>query len=177
MRKAFFVVLVVAGALVVARSDVSACGDKFLLAGRGARFQRGYCALRPASILVYVNSKSGRAALMGDPHFLNALKQAGHKPQAIRDLGEFNDLIASGRYDLVLAEFADVAVLEQHLRTISSKPLLLPIMYKPSEADVAAATQQYGAILKAPNKITHFLNVIDDVMKAGQARTKAASGE
>jgi hypothetical protein len=175
MRKMLFVLLALAGTLGVGGQDVSACGDKFLLAGRGARFQRGYCAIHPASILVYANPKSGRAAAMGDPQFLNALKQAGHKPQMIAELGKFDDLIASGRYDIVLADFADAAVLEQHLKTTPSKSLLLPVMYKPSTADVAAATQHYGAVLKAPDKITHFLNVIDDVMKARQAGIRAST--
>ena len=86
MRRVFFVLLLVTGTLVVSWNDVSACGDKFLLTGRGARLQHGYCALHPASILVYVNSKSGPAAAMRNPQFLNALKQAGHKPQVISDL-------------------------------------------------------------------------------------------
>ena len=45
-------------------------------------------------------------------------------------------------------------------------------MYKSSEADIAAAMQQYGSVLKAPDKITYFLNVIDDVMKAAHARSE-----
>ena len=60
----------------------------------------------------------------------------------------------------------DAAAVEQQLHMSVAKPLLLPIMYKPSNADLAAAMQQYGAVLKAPDHVTHFLSVIDDAMKA-----------
>ena len=33
--------------------SVEACEDKFLLVGRGTRFQRAYAAIHPASIVVY----------------------------------------------------------------------------------------------------------------------------
>jgi hypothetical protein len=169
--------LLLAGAVGLSWRDVSTCGDKFLLVGRLARFQRSYCALHPASILIYVNPKSHRATAMSDPEFLGALKLAGHKPETVTQQSKFADLFVSGRYDLVLAEFSDAPDLARQLEMATAKPLLLPIMYKANKTDLAAAAQQYGAVLSAPDRITHFLGVIDDVMKARQAAIRAANSE
>ena len=35
-----------------------ACGDKFMLVGRGVRFQRAYAAIHPASILILLPPKA-----------------------------------------------------------------------------------------------------------------------
>jgi hypothetical protein len=46
------------------------------------------------------------------------------------------------------------------------KPTLVPILFKANKVEIAAAEKQFGAVLQAPDRITHFLSVIDDVMKA-----------
>lgn len=176
MRRISIAGLLLAGVFSVGSHDVSACGDKFLLVGRGARYQRAYCALHPASILVYINPKSPRAGSMGSPEFLNALTLAGHKPQTVASLGRFVELLSAGpRYDIVLAEFPDAKALGLQLQPIAAKPLLLPIMYKPAKAEQTAAEQQFGTVLKAPDSIMHFLGVIDDAMKARLRAVKTAT--
>jgi hypothetical protein len=44
-------ILAVATMLLQATNAVQACGDKFLLVGRGVEFHRAYAALYPASIV------------------------------------------------------------------------------------------------------------------------------
>jgi hypothetical protein len=173
LKNSLALLLIAAAFFCLGSQKVSACGDKFLVVGRGARLQRAYCAIRPATILVYVNPKSERAAAMRDPQFEKALTLAGHKPQIVSDLSKVGELVGAGHFDIVLADFADAAAVERQLGTAAMKPALLPIMYKPSETEITAAVQHFGAILKAPDRITHFLSVIDDVVKArqkGQAR-------
>jgi hypothetical protein len=177
MRKMSFVLLAVVALSVVASPDARACGDKFLLTGRRARFQRAYCAIHPASILVYVNPKSSRAAAMRDPQFLNDLKMAGHKPQIVTEVGRLHELLAVASYDVILTELPDAGAIKQHLETSAPGAVLLPILYKPSNADLSLATQQYGTVLTAPDKMTHFLSVIDDVMRARRATTKVGTSE
>jgi len=52
--------LVVGGLALSASGSqaVSACGDKFLLVGRGVRFEQAYAAVHRASILIVVPIKS-----------------------------------------------------------------------------------------------------------------------
>jgi len=148
--------------------DAGACGDKFLVVGRGSRLLRAYCAIRPASILIYISPKSNRAKAMGDPQFHKALMQAGHKPQTISDLQRVGDTVGAGQFDIVLADIDDAAAVERQLSAVGAKPLLLPILYKASPEAIASATKQFGTVLTAPDRITHFLSVIDDAMKARQ---------
>jgi hypothetical protein len=69
-RTVSFAALLAVGALLWGRSDVAACGDKFLLIGHGRNFQRAYNAIHPASLLIYINTKSTRAATLSEPQFL-----------------------------------------------------------------------------------------------------------
>ena len=80
---AALVLLVAAGAIgLQAGGDAFACGDKFVRVGRGARYQRGYVALHPASIVVYMGSgATASGTLKGmEP----ALKAAGHKVVTVK---------------------------------------------------------------------------------------------
>jgi len=166
MRRNVLALLLIGTAFGISSEKATACGDKYLVVGRGARLQRAYCAVHPAAILVYVNPRSERAAAMGDPQFTKALTLAGHKTQALTDLSKVSGLVDSTRFDIVLVDFADAAAMERQLASASTKPSLLPILYKPSDAVMSAAMKQFGTVLKAPDRITHFLNIIDDVMKA-----------
>jgi hypothetical protein len=162
------VAVLVVACTISSAGDAGACGDKFLIVGRGSRLQRAYCAIRPASILVYINHKSNRAKAMGDPQFHKALVQAGHKSQTINDLERLGDRVGADQIDVVLADIADAAAVERQLSAVAPNALLLPILYKPSAEQIASATKQFGIVLTAPDRVTHFLGVIDDAMKARQ---------
>ena len=60
MRRTVGVLIVV---LVVAVPDLLACGDKFLIGGRGTRYQRPKNA-RAASVLIYADPASASAAAL-----------------------------------------------------------------------------------------------------------------
>ena len=59
-------------------AGIEACGDKFLLVGRGVKFQRAYAAIHPASILIYARPRTGAAMAIRDPNLQSSLKAAGH---------------------------------------------------------------------------------------------------
>src|SRR5258708_6435895 len=63
---------------------LSACGDKFLLVGRGVRFQRAYAAIRPASILIVLPPKSVKSAAVRDSGLRKALTMAGHRVEVVQ---------------------------------------------------------------------------------------------
>ena len=56
-----------------------ACGDKFLMAGRGAKFQRAYASVYPGKVLIYSQSSKNAKTAIRDPQLHKALRQAGHK--------------------------------------------------------------------------------------------------
>lgn len=164
MRK-LCVALLIAASVSTAGGDVSACGDKFLFIGRGTRFGRAYAAIHPASILIYINPNSAHAAIMRDPQLIKSLKQAGHQVQTVINVRTLSATLDSGAVDIVLADFSDATTLDSRLETTPSRPTLLPVLYRPTKDEAAGAARRFAFSVKAPDRATHFLNVIDDLMK------------
>jgi len=159
------VALLIAASGLGAAGDLSACGDKFLFIGRGTRFGRAYAAIHPASILIYVNPRSAHAAVMRDPQLASSLKQAGHQVQTVPDARALSATLHSGAIDIVLADVSEAPTLESQLETTPSRPTILPVLFRPTEEEAKEAAQRFQFSVKAPDRATHFLNVIDDLMK------------
>jgi hypothetical protein len=176
MRKLCVALLIVAAGLTAER-DVRACGDKFLFIGHGTRFGRAYAAIHPASILMYVNPDSPHAAVMRDPQLLTSLTQAGHRVQTVLDVRALSSALRYGAVDIVLADYSDVPTLDSRLETTPSAPTLLPVLYRATKDEAAGAAQRFSFCAKAPDRATHFLNLIDDLMKVRlEVRRHATSG-
>ena len=61
MRAYALILVGCAAVLLEATGAVQACGDKFLLVGRGVAFRRAYAAVYPASIVVYAQPQRSSA--------------------------------------------------------------------------------------------------------------------
>src|SRR5215813_14695465 len=93
--------------LVGSRSgDLSACGDKFVLVGRGILFQHAYAAVYPGSILIVQPPKAVKSAAVRDSRLVTALKLAGHKVDVVQQPANLADVLQRSAYDIVLAERA-----------------------------------------------------------------------
>jgi hypothetical protein len=141
---------------------VFACGDKLLVIGRGLRFQRAYAG-RQASLLIY-SSGSQNEAVPGTK-IASMLKQAGHRVQTAAGAAQLDTVLKSGKVDIILAEFADVGAIAPEVRSAPSNPVVLPILYRPSRAELAAAQKEYHVALKAPADEIRFLTAIDEALK------------
>src|SRR5262245_27479278 len=103
-------VLMLAAALAALQSgarSVQACGDKFLLAGRGAKFRQVYAAIYPASVVVYAHPQRGAGKAILDPRLLADLKQAGHRVSVLQEEQALSRALASDRIDVVLTDAVD----------------------------------------------------------------------
>jgi hypothetical protein len=157
---------------------VSACGDKFLLVGRGVRFQRAYAAIHPASILIILPPKSVKSAAVRDSRLMTALKMAGHRVEVVQQPANLSEVLGRSRHDLVLAEAADVPAIRDAAAGIGQgKPSIVSVLEQPSAAELTAARQQVEYVLKTPQSLSQILNLLDDVMKARlDGRPTVASG-
>jgi hypothetical protein len=160
MRKMMRVWLFLGGVVLLCWGDVQACGDKFLVVGRGIRY-KGKSA-HPASILMYMNPASRLPAAAKDVQLQAGLKQAGHKVQTVDDASALGAALESARFDLVLADISDSAGLEKRVASSPSKPVVVPVLYKATKEEMAAAKSQYGCALQAPSKDP--LAAIDEAM-------------
>ena len=72
-------VLITCAAVFLQDAAAQACGDKFLLLGRGVKFRRAYAAIYPALIVIYAPPQRHAAKAIRDPRLQSDLKLAGHR--------------------------------------------------------------------------------------------------
>jgi len=163
---------VVVGAAIAATmwTPVLACGDKFLLVGRGVRFQRAYAAVHPANILIYARSTTNADRAIRDPQFHKTLRQAGHQLSVIEDTTLFEQALRVAAFDIVLADLTEAPTIDALVLTAPSHPKALYVEY-PTGSTKALASQ-FMCELKAGDRATRFLDRIEDEMKT--RRTSAA---
>jgi hypothetical protein len=160
--------LKVAGAILgtaaLCTTAVLACGDHLLVIGRGVRFQHAYAQHR-GNLLIYATRSEGGATLK-NARLQATLKKVGHKLQTVEGASQLDEVLKSEKVDVVLADFADLAAISRELQSAPSKPVILPILFKPSKAELAAAQREYRFTLKAPADEVQYLTAIDEAMKS-----------
>ena len=106
--------------------DLIACGDKFLVAGRGTRYQRPKTA-RAASILIYADPASAVAASLKKEKVESVLKLEGHRATRVQSLEELSAVVSSGRYDVILTATSDSANVQRLLQTSRDAATVLSV--------------------------------------------------
>ncbi len=170
MRRGLIVAAAVVGLTASAARVGTACGDKFLAIGRGARFNQVYAAIYPAAILLYAPPGRASAPALLDLKFQASLTRAGHRLQVLTDEAPLGATLEAGRFDLVLADLTDVDALRARAARAPTQPTVLPVLAHPSKAELEAVKAKYQCEIKPSDKPSRFLSVIDDEM---QMRIKA----
>jgi hypothetical protein len=144
---------------------LNACGDKFILFGRGPRFQHAYAAVHAASILIVMPGGQVKSAAVRDPNLTTALKMAGHTVDIVRLPSDLTDTLNRKRYDMVLAERADAVAIFAIDVPGRLKPTTIAVLESPSKAVIDAAQDQIGCVLAMPQPLFKILNALDDIMQ------------
>lgn len=170
-----FSLIVVGCAAILANSDgVQACGDKFLLVGRGVAFRRAYAAVYPATIVLYAQPQRSVAKAIRDPRLQADLKLAGHTVVVVENDAALTRALQS-RVDLVLTDVADADRMSSQASTSPSKPTVLPVMYEPTKAEAKEIETRYQCHLTASDRVDRYLVTIDTAMKARADQRKKKS--
>ena len=127
MFRRSLILMTAVGVATAASIELSACGDKFLRAGRSQR-TKGYAAIYPASILIYKPSATPKGLQM----FEALLRKAGHKTTALQDPGALARALASTKYDIVIADYPDTGEIKTRLGGGAEAPGVLPILERPT---------------------------------------------
>ena len=152
-----------------------ACGEKFLMRTRGTRFQRAAPARTPAAILVYANPASTLPKALANVPVDATLRKAGYRPSTVTSASEFNSALGRGGWDLVLVDVAESSEVLK-LAKGPAAPVVLPVVFNASSAELAAAKKQHQRVLKAPTKNQSFLDAIDDALAAKPTPSRAEDG-
>jgi hypothetical protein len=121
--------------------DLLACGDKFLVTGRGTRFQRPKNA-RAASVLIYANPSSGLPAALKNVAVDSVLKHEGHRSTTVETFDQLSAILTGGRFDVVVAASSVAADVERLLGAAPDRAVVLALDAPPKE----------GSLLKAIDK-------------------------
>jgi len=146
--------------------SVQACGDKFLLVGRGVEFHRAYAALYRASIVIYARPPGDAAKAIRDSRFQANLKQSGHRVLLVENDAALTRALESDRVDLILTDVADADRLSKLASAAPSKPTVLPVMYRPTNAEAQTIEARYRCRLTSADRAERYLAAIDTAMKA-----------
>ena len=157
MRRALFVLVLAAAAYC---PSAIACGDKFLVIGRGASYRGRYVAIHPANILLYGEKAAGN----GDVDVRHILQRAGHHVDYAADDARLGNALGAKNYDIVIAPFEAIDSTERHVRTLSAGTLVLPILYASDDEEVRKVERQYACVAKSDARQRSFLGVLDDAM-------------
>ena len=158
-------ILAVAAVCLQTAGAAQACGDKFLLVGRGVEFHRAYAAVYPASIVIY--AQQGHAAkAIRDPRLQANLKLSGHRVLLVETDAALARALESDRVDLLLTDVVDAERMLRQSAGAPSKPTVLPVMYQPTKEEAKAIETRYQCRLTSADRADRYLSAIDNAMKA-----------
>ena len=150
--------------IVALHAGLDACGDKSLSAG-GVRMQRALAARYPASILIYGTS-SRLSEATRELKLQSTLQQVGHKYREVSTWSELQSALASGQFNVVIADVSDVADLQTRLESSPSRPAIVPMAYKLTKTETAEAARQSRFLIKAPGRSSQYLTTIAEAVRS-----------
>jgi hypothetical protein len=145
-------------------ADLLACGDKFLVVGRGTRYQRPKNA-RAASILIYANPSAGLPAALKRLPLESLLKHEGHRSTTVETPEQLSAILQGGRFDVVLAASTDAPAVEKLLGGGPDAPVLLTVCDKANGQEPKEAGRSVSCALMAPPKAGSLLEAIDKAVE------------
>jgi hypothetical protein len=158
----------------ITSGELLACGDKFLVASRGTRYQRAGQPREAASILIYLPPSSTLPKAF-ERVSEKETKKAGYRLVNVSNTNELDQALKQGGWDLLLTDLADSQAIRGRV-TGASAPLVVPVAYQVTGTELAQAKKDYQKVLKGPIKTHAFLAALDDVLafKAKLLKSKTA---
>jgi len=155
-------------------ADLAACGDKFLSASRGTRFQRAGLVRRPASVLVYAAPSSRMAATLTQLGVADALTKVGYRPTVVTDAAAMAQQLRDGHWDLVLLDLAEAGTWLPANGTGPS-PAIVAVAYDPTGDTMSRARRTYDGVVKTPGRARAVVDVVDEALFARALRPASGS--
>lgn len=149
---------------VFATATLDACGDKFLLVGRGLAFGRAYASIYPGAIVIF----SGPRTTPEHERLQQNIRRAGHRVSLVADESALTKSVLLEQTDIIIADVAIKTALDQRIAALQMKPSVLYLVSESGDARRAAPVPADAPLLKNKEKAGRFLVVIEDIMKQRQ---------
>jgi hypothetical protein len=165
MRGCWRHLAIAALAALAVPETVAACGDKLIVLGRGVRFDRIAESRYPGSIVVFLNPQSRLPAADERFHLVAILELAGHEVSTVASRDELEGRLRE-KPDLVLADIVDARGLREQLAAGADAPILMPVLYEPTEAEVMEAEALNSCTGQATKrKRRQLLRTVEDLFE------------
>lgn len=153
-----WVLLMLSVLLLVPQSGL-ACGEGIYTMGEGSR-HRGYLAPNLATVLIYndqtVVPEATKTVYRG-------LVRAGHRVNVARSPGQLATALQEHRYDVVIADYDRLDVIDRQVKPVS-KTSLLPILGgQPGGA--SPSQERFRFSLDKDASLRQYLKLIDRLVK------------
>lgn len=151
--------------LVACSGDLLACGDKFLVPGRGLRFAPRFVDRASAAVLLYASPGSALSATLNALPIQATLQEAGYRPVVVADRADFERALRAREWDVVVLDLADDPAMHNGAAAVAGATVL-PVAHDASRASLEEARKRYRFVLKSPKKQRTFLDAIDHAITA-----------
>ena len=164
-----------AGAALAMSADALPCGDKLVVVGRGR--PKRVKGVQAAAILVFADPAGALPAALEEGNLRRDLERAGHRIRSVSTRQELGTALGTGTYDLLMTDYRSAAAVEADAKAAKSRPTVLPTLYNPTAADLAAAEQQYHCVMKAPGKQKDYIAVVNEALAERAKQSSAAKAK
>jgi hypothetical protein len=144
--------------------DVSACGDKFIVAEEGMRNEAMLQASKPGRVLLYRPEAPDAAACMRDPELRASLEKAGHTVVVADGDEALSRALASERFDVVLVEYAKASDVRDTVKGNSASPVVVPVLDRTARQFLSAARREFKIVLNVPASAYRVVMALDKAM-------------
>jgi hypothetical protein len=129
-------------------NEVAACGDKFLSAARGTRFQQAPRG-QQEKILIYAHPDSDVPSAVARVSPESLLLGAGYRPKIVTTAADLERELSQSSWDLVLTGLSDADTIGRRMLNNGD---VLPVLLKSTKSELKEAQQRFSVVLtKSPN--------------------------
>lgn len=156
------VCVVTVGLIATGDAVLHACGAKFLVSSRGARYQRVLANIESTSILwYYEEDPTAPEDEQWDPAVEEWLAGVGHTVEVAFDVDTFLGAAKNGDFDVILIHIDQARELQDQIAALEPDAAMVPILTLPSRSQYTAAREEFGIVMKMPTTSPKFLAGIE----------------
>ena len=161
MRRMLLLMGVLWGAVALCPVEGVACGDKFLVIGRGLK--RIPKAHHPAAVVLYLRPGSSLPEAAKEMKLGATLQQAGHTVESATEEAALRERPGARHPDFVLVDPADAPVLERLYGSAASRPQVVPVVDKVSDETLRTLQAQHALVIRTGRSLA-YLTALDEAM-------------
>jgi hypothetical protein len=155
-----FMVVVISAMTIGHTRDLVACGEKFLVPGRGIQFQRTPKQRQASTLLIYAPPSSGLSTTLTKLKVEASMTKAGYRPVVVTTAEALGTAAAKASWEIVVADVADSAEVKRRIGAAESVHLVA-VAPKGTAIQMAAARTEFPRLITAPSRAQDFLDAID----------------